>query len=308
MGVSQLGYVGVYIDPKDIKAWEKLGVEIIGFEMLPRSAKGPINFRMDRRHHRMTLIPSDKEKGLAYAGWECKTVSEMNEMVKRLERAGVKVQEGTKKEKEDRAVRDLVRFKDPEGFQMELAHGPLLVEDPVHYGRAISGFYAEDQGLGHVVLCTKDSDKLTKFYQDALDFRISDYIVFPETTAIFLHCNPRHHSLALFNEGLGSKPGTLNHVLVQMKSMDDVGRAYDLCKANDIPIVLGLGKHTNDEMFSFYLITPTGFAIEIGYGALEVDDAVWEVKNYTAPAYWGHRMELAPKTPTKKLARGQLQL
>jgi biphenyl-2,3-diol 1,2-dioxygenase len=40
----------------------------------------------------------------------------------------------------------------------------------------------------------------------------------------FLHCNPRHHTLALVP---ASMPKRLNHFMLQVDSMDDVGLAHD---------------------------------------------------------------------------------
>jgi 3,4-dihydroxy-9,10-secoandrosta-1,3,5(10)-triene-9,17-dione 4,5-dioxygenase len=49
-----------------------------------------------------------------------------------------------------------------------------------------------------------------------------------------------------------------------------------------------LGKHTNDEMTSFYVYSPELYAIEFGYGGLAVkgEQPTYEI---TAGAYWGHK-------------------
>ncbi len=70
--------------------------------------------------------------------------------------------------------------------------------------------------------------------------------------------------------------------------MDDVGRAYDMCLEGAAPLILSLGRHSNDLMTSFYLQTPSGFAFEYGYGGLEIDESTWQVRHYTAPKLWGH--------------------
>ena len=309
MGVSQLAYVGINIT--DVAAWRHLATDILGMEERKRKGGGPLYYRVDDHHHRFALHPG-KTDGVAYMGWETSTRGDFDETVESVKRAGLKVTPGTKKEKDLRKVLELAKFTDPGGFPMEICYGPLHDEDPFRPGRAISGFHADLLGAGHVVLCYGDYKPSYEFYTKYMGFRLSDYIQFPETEVAFLHCNPRHHSLALFNEGLGSKPGTLNHFSLQMNSIDDVGRAYDLCKEHDVPLALSIGRHTNDEMISFYLISPSGFAIEVGYGGLEVDDETWEEKNYTAAAYWGHSPEAGltgggPKKSSGKRARGQLK-
>src|SRR5579864_7957713 len=68
-------------------------------------------------------------------------------------------------------------------------------------------------------------------------------------------------------------PKRLHHFMLQLQSLNDVGTTYDLCQAQEVPIVMKLGKHTNDHMVSFYLRTPSGFNVEYGWGAREVDDS-----------------------------------
>jgi Glyoxalase/Bleomycin resistance protein/Dioxygenase superfamily len=88
---------------------------------------------------------------------------------------------------------------------------------------------------------------------------------------VFFHCNPRHHTIAF-----AQMPGMsrrLHHFMLQLQSLDDVGATYDLCQAQEVPIVVKLEKHTNDHMMSLYLRTPSGFNVEYAWGAREIDDS-----------------------------------
>ena len=58
-----------------------------------------------------------------------------------------------------------------------------------------------------------------------------------------------------------------------------------------VRISSGLGKHPNDEMFSFYMATPSGVDIEYGWGGLEIDDSVWQPKTFNQTSIWGHQPE-----------------
>jgi hypothetical protein len=49
-----------------------------------------------------------------------------------------------------------------------------------------------------------------------------------------------------------------------------------------------LGRHPNDEMFSFYGFTPSGFQFEFGWGGRLIDDADWTPKTYDRISDWGH--------------------
>jgi extradiol dioxygenase len=39
--------------------------------------------------------------------------------------------------------------------------------------------------------------------------------------------------------------------MLQLKAIDDVRAAFDLCQDRGVPIARGLGRHTNDHMVSF---------------------------------------------------------
>ena len=56
-----------------------------------------------------------------------------------------------------------------------------------------------------------------------------------------------------------------------------------------VPIMMGPGHHPNDQMFSFYCVTPSGFGLEFGWGGIVIDDDHWEVRTYSQPSDWGHR-------------------
>jgi hypothetical protein len=88
----------------------------------------------------------------------------------------------------------------------------------------------------------------------------------------------------------------IHHIMVECADHNDVGLAYDRCQRAGVPIMMELGHHPNDKMFSFYMISPSGFAIEYGAGGIVVDDATWTVKHYTELSDWGHKLHLPQET------------
>ena len=87
---------------------------------------------------------------------------------------------------------------------------------------------------------------------DVLGFRLSDHIEMGLSLR-FLHCNSRHHTVAL-SAVLGMVG--LHHLMLEVNDVDDVGGALDLVNEREIPVAMGLGRHTNDFMTSFYVRTP----------------------------------------------------
>jgi len=288
--VSQLGYLGLSV--RDLNQWEQFAAQVLGLQPNGHDPDGALFLRMDDYHHRFIVHPTGNDDP-AYIGWEVATEEGLEAMAAQLEQAGVSVTAGTAEEAEARRVAGMIKFTDPSGMASEIFYGPLVNFDkPFQSPRAISGFKTGDQGLGHFVVSVDDFDRSLHFYRDVLGMRISDFVNISPMPKVkikvgFFHCNPRHHTLAF-----AQMPGMsrrLHHFMLQLQSLNDVGMTYDLCQAQEVPIVMKLGKHTNDHMVSFYLRTPSGFNVEYGWGAREVDDATWQVQVHTTGSIWGHQ-------------------
>ena len=233
----------------------------------------------------MTIHKADAP-GARHFGWDAGSRGGLADTVALLRQRGCEVKEGTVEECEDRRVMGLVHVDDPSGNALEIFYGQMSGY-PFQPARPLSGFRMGDLGLGHVVFMTQVLDPMLDFY-GALGLRMSDYIVmraFGNVKAHFMHCNPRHHSIAMV-------PGPHNafhHMMLEVNSLDDVGSAYDLVNARKINVTQTLGKHTNDHMLSFYSQTPSGFELEYGCNGRTIDDeAAWNIVEYDSISYWGH--------------------
>lgn len=278
--VTQLGYVGLGVS--DIAAWEPFATEILGLQLGEKLADGALLLRMDDNHYRIAVHPGGDDD-LAYQGWQVADEHALTEMIDQLRTAGTAVTMGTAEDAAARRVRGLIRFEDPDGFVNEVFYGPRTDYDqPFLSPRGVSGFVTGELGLGHTNIFAQDIERSVRFYRDVLGLRLSDYI----RTAAFLHCNPRHHSLAI---GQGPRPKRMWHVMLQVQTIDDVGSTYYLCQEQGVPISVSLGRHTNDLMLSFYLTTPSGIDIEYGWGGRVVDDATWQVIYHEKGTLWGHQ-------------------
>ena len=101
----------------------------------------------------------------------------------------------------------------------------------------------------------------------------------------FLGINQRHHSLALAPMPLPTK---IVHLMIEVDSLDGVGRTWDRCLRKGIKPTSTMGRHANDLMVSFYLKTPGGFDVEYGTDGQLVDDNTWVARETTAVSLWGH--------------------
>lgn len=280
MELRALGYLGV--DTTDIEGWREYGSKFLGLQLTETISDG-MAFRMDERRQRLTVNDATRN-GLGFMGWEVAGASELEHFAARLEKAKVKVTRGSRALCEQRQVRDLVLFSDPIGNRLEVYYGLAEADSPFTPGRTMSGFRTGDMGIGHVVLTVPNAAEILPFYRDLLGFRLSDYFERP-FKAIFMHLNQRHHSLAILETG---KVG-IHHLMFETLSLDDVGQAYDLALVDEGRIATTLGRHTNDQVVSFYAKSPSGFLVECGWGGLAIDPAKWEPYEVVhGPSFWGH--------------------
>ena len=288
MPVTELAYIGLC--SADRIGWTSMLTEIVGLQKCAAPNPNIDYFRMDEREYRLFVEHSEK-MGVQAIGWAVDSMATLEAFAERVSASGVRVTEGSKTAIEQRGARALRCFEDPEGYKVELVFAPPAVEAPFKPSRAIAGFSTGVLGLGHIVLHCAQYKETVEFYENVLDFRISDYIVWADADATFMRCNPRHHSLAIINEALGMRSGNVNHIMFEMNSLADVGRAYDIVLDRDIPVIMTLGQHSNDQATSFYFVAPDGVGIEIGWNGLTIDDENdWKVAKYDSTKLWGHRM------------------
>ncbi len=287
--VRQLGYLGFEVS--DLPAWETFAVDLLGLQVARREDDGTFALRMDNLEQRMMVHPGPADD-IAYLGFEVAGDAELERLRERLTAEGLTVTEGSSNVAAARRVARLLHVSDPSGIPIELYCGASVAREPFRSGVVCSGFVTGDEGVGHVVIVAKDPAATEHFYVDLLGLRLSDRVRVPMGNGAtfdvaFLHANPRHHSVGFICAP--SYPKKLHHFMVEVGSEDDVGRARDRAGEAGATLSMDLGKHPNDRMLSFYFKTPSGFDVEIGAGAIKVDDATWSVRTYDHPSLWGHK-------------------
>ncbi|CNG22236.1 VOC family protein [Actinomadura latina] len=286
----QLGYL--VIDATDLDHWDRFMRNTIGFMPGPVLHDGTRCYRMDKWYSRFQVQPGERDD-VAVIGLVARTPAVLADLRERIEDAGITVTDAGAALRKRRHVGELICFKAPGGVQVEVAASPVQSQVPFHSPAVPNGFLTGLQGLGHAVLMVEDLTEAETFWLDVLGFELSDgsseETPNGESRAVFLHCNRRHHSIALVRRPERSTYAkNLLHFMIQANEMDAVGLAFDRALDAKLRIPRSLGRHPNDRMFSFYATTPGGFDYEFGWGAVEVDDD-WEVAQYDHISAWGHR-------------------
>ena len=266
-GVTELGYVTLGVS--DLAAWDQFASGILGVEVVADSDPDVRYLRMDYWHHRIKLVANASDDLLAL-GMRVAGVLEFRAMAQRLEDAGVAVRIGTAAEADARQVLAVMFVTDPNGFAIELFHGPLVQYDlPFHPGRRMhGGFKTVGGGFGHMMLNRRaDFDDIHAFYtllglRGGVEYKIPLPHLPDPVELMFLHCNKRQHTIAF---GPPAEKA-INHLMFEVERIEDVGLAYDIIAQAGVPVIIEPGSHANDQMYSFYFKNPSGFMNEIGWG------------------------------------------
>ena len=291
--IRSLGYLR--ISSPDVAAWREFGVRVLGLTEGRGPEEGALYLRMDDFPARLVIVPGERDRLLS-SGWEVADADALAAVGRALADAGIPVKAAAPDELAARRVGELLRFDDPAGNALEVFCGAALEHRPAvsPYGNT---FVTGAMGLGHVVLpVPAAADAALAFYTDVLGFRLRDSMRMPAEFVggapgdppvwfRFLGCNPRHHSLAL--APIPAEAGIV-HLMIEVATLDDVGRALERCTRRGAPVSASLGRHANDLMVSFYVRTPSGFDIEYGTDGRQVDDATWVSRETTAVSLWGH--------------------
>ena len=294
MSIHSLGYIGVNsVNPQE---WAEYGTEVLGMEDVSsryESIPDAVLLKMDNSPFRIIAQPAS-ENSFAFAAWEASSESGMQAQIERIQAVGIDVQPGSDEEMAHRAVQGLAFFEDPAGNHHEIYWGRKSDCKRMISPAGVRKFITDPIGVGHIVLPAPNFDETASFFIDTLGFGISDTMSLkftddpaePVKRIWFLHCNARHHSLALFEMPV---PHGCVHAMFEVDSVDEVGRANDRRIAKNVALSATLGRHTNDEMISFYMTSPGGFDIEYGAEGKTVED--WEKHpafESTSVSLWGH--------------------
>lgn len=275
----------------DLSKWQDYAENVLGMTT-QTAAGGGLYLKMDERDYRMLIVPGDDNRYLS-SGWQVADAATLAEVKTAIEGADVTTQAGSAEDCALRKVEQMFSFTDPSGNLHEVScgynGGQQAFESPI----GVKGFVTGEMGMGHTVLPALAMDDTLKFFTQVLGFGVSDEFDFqppvpdaPMVRIRFMYAgNGRHHSLALAEM---PDPSGCVHAMVEVDNLTDVGKAYDRRAQAEVKLMATLGEHCNDHMTSFYMKTPSEFALEYGYGGITVDVENHKTTKSEAVSVWGH--------------------
>ncbi len=274
---------------KDVPAWRRYGEQVLGAQARP-APDGGLYLKLDERAYRIAIVPGNEDRYFA-SGWELPDEASFEATVAAIRAAGIEVSPADARTIAARQVERLASFVDPSGNLHELSQGRSAGEEAFVSPLGVR-FKTGRLGVGHTVLPTLNFDASLKFFREVLGFGLSDIFDFqpapdaPRMRIYFLHAaSGRHHSLALAEM---PSPSGCVHVMLEVEDKAEVERADRRRIEHGVKLMATLGQHENDRMTSFYMMTPGGFALEYGWGGIEVDPATWQTTQTKQVSIWGH--------------------
>ncbi|WP_423163141.1 VOC family protein [Stenotrophomonas maltophilia] len=291
-GQSSLGYA--IIESKRLKEWRALLRDGIGLHEA-NAAGGVLAYRMDS-HQRRIIVKDGPAEDVVTVGWQLRDEATLDVVLDRIEALGIDVIQGTSEQAATRGVRGFWSVIGPKRLTIDLFTEPLFTDLPLDM--LSTGFITGELGMGHLAMTSRHPEKMRRFWQEIFDARHTDHIadrIGGATLGIdFYRVNPRHHSIAIAAiKGLPIDPirTRVQHLNLLTNSPSGLTDAFLRCRELGFEMAHEIGEHPNDREQSFYVLTPSGFEVEIGWNALEVNEDGWRIATYDGISLWGHKPE-----------------
>jgi catechol 2,3-dioxygenase-like lactoylglutathione lyase family enzyme len=215
-------------------------------------------------HHSLQLIADDRS-ALDHIAMEAHDEATLDLLIARLREHEVTIVSETP---EELGIERAVRFLGPEGHVIEVFTG-MTQAGPIHTGRGV-----QPRKFGHPTLTCPDIGPTRTFFEEVLEFRLSDEI--GDGVLAFLRCNADHHGIGLQK----GEPG-LNHYAWEVESLAILGQLGETLARNDGRFIWGPGRHGAGENLFTYHFDPAGCVVEY-YADLY---KVWDERSYV-PGHW----------------------
>ncbi len=215
-------------------------------------------------HHSLQLLDAERS-ALDHIAMEAHDEAALELLTARLRERGVTI---VSEAPEELGIERAVRFLGPEGHVIEVFTG-MAQAGPIHTGRGV-----QPRKFGHPTLTCPDIGPTRTFFEEVLEFRLSDEI--GDGVLAFLRCNADHHGIGLQK----GEPG-LNHYAWEVESLAILGQLGETLARNDGRFIWGPGRHGAGQNLFTYHFDPAGCVVEY-YADLY---KVWDERSYV-PGHW----------------------
>jgi len=291
--LSRLGYVEIRsLDlDRDLDHY----VNVLGLHLSGREGRTAYLKGWDERHAYSVCLTEADRAGMARMAFRTVDPEDLDYYENRLKQFGVKFDVISADYRRGRAL----RFTAPSGHTVELYNemeytGNLLpAVNPPPWPEGLKGI--APPRLDHTLVTAPEPHKAIQFFQEVLEFRVSEMLVGPDGTPIaaWLWQRPAPHDLAI----VPGKAGGFHHAAFTVDSAEAIFRAADILTMHKVRIDYGPGRHGITRGTTIYFFDPSGNRLETfgGYTAYQMDPdcrAIKWTQERIAPAVFYYSQEL----------------
>ncbi len=255
---KKIGYVA--LDVTDLHRSIAFYRDVVGLTLEASDARAAW-FRCSDDHHNLVLYGA-AEAGLRRVGFMLESPAAIAGAREYLAGLGWQVETLSAAESDALHQGETIRFRLPaNNLQFEFYGAIEAAATPFQPS------VAKIARLGHCVIASENKPAVVGQLVEQLNFRVSDN--FGEAVT-FMRCfpNPYHHSFGVAR----ADADRFHHVNFMVVDIDDVGRATNRLKKNNVEIVFGPGRHDISDSIFLYFLDPDGLTVEYSFGMEEFDE------------------------------------
>ncbi len=241
-------------------------------------------------------LTASNKAGLGHVGWRTVTPHSLERQVESLKKNGC----GKGWVENEFGHGPAWQFTDPDNHLMEVYYESEKYHAPSHLkSRLINqpqkypARGANIQRLDHVNLMCSNVTPPRDFLIERLGFKLRENIILDNgiEAGAWLSVTPLAHDIAYTRDFTNNK-GRLHHIAFWLESRDELLRAADILKENDIFIEAGPNKHGITQAIFLYLYEPGGNRVELFSGgylifAPDFKPVTWNEKERGTGVHWG---------------------
>jgi catechol 2,3-dioxygenase-like lactoylglutathione lyase family enzyme len=253
--INKFGYLAIGVS--DLGEAAEFYSRFVRLEMSSRV--GRTAFMTGGLEHHWLRLEEGNGQGVKRIGYEVSSEESFAPIRAGLQKWGIEFTEGG--ELNGDFLQRWLRFVDPGGFEIELYLGMM------ERGVAPAGNGVTMKKFLHGGLETVNWDASTRFYQEVLGFKASDWIA--DVGGFFRSGDGYHHSLVL----LRAPKSAFNHFCIQVESIDDVMRFRHNAVKYGVALREDVLRHAPSGSIGVYMKDEArGFAVEYCVGHPKIDD------------------------------------
>ena len=269
-GILRLSHLEIRVP--DLELATAYYTEVLGMIETDRESERVYLKCWDEHQHHSIVLHYASSYGLDVLAWKVHQREDLDHYATRLEAAAVPVKRFAAGDLGP-GTGETVRFEAPSGHTVDLVHGmaqignQLPLTNPPPEPMNLVGIHPPR--IDHVFLMCEDVDAVTSFYQDVLDFRLTEQIVADDGPQLctFLERSHSSHDLAFIT----GPQGAFHHVGFWVDDWNDLRRAADACAYHGVSIDAGPTRHGATRGWGLYFFDPAGNRNEVYTGGYWAD-------------------------------------